>query len=75
MLTNDEQAEVDALAEFYRWVYDVEEWTRFRGAEWHSGAQHKSGVNKPSTFEERGVSIEYLPAQPFNWDQRKRRER
>lgn len=33
--------------------------TKYR--EWHLGDQHRKATSKPSSFEEQGVSIEYLP--------------
>jgi hypothetical protein len=48
--------------------------------EWHLGDQHRKGSSKPATFEEQGVSIEYLPGltppnewhrlKAYNWQKR-----
>jgi len=48
--------------------------------EWHLGDQHRKASSKPATFEEMGVSVEYLPApvpaeewhklNGYNWQQR-----
>lgn len=48
--------------------------------EWHLGDQHRKATNKPSSFEEQGVSIEFLPGltppnewhrlKSYNWQKR-----
>lgn len=48
--------------------------------EWHLGDQHRKASSKPATFEEQGVSVEYLPAltppnewhrlKAYNWQKR-----
>jgi hypothetical protein len=55
-------------------------WSEARYCEWHLGDQHRKGSGKPSTFEEQGVSVEYLPGltppnewhrlKGFNWQKR-----
>jgi hypothetical protein len=55
-------------------------WRDARYCEWHLGDQHRKGSSKPSTFEEQGVSVEYLPSltppnewhriHAFNWQKR-----
>lgn len=55
-------------------------WQQARYCEWHLGDQHRKGSSKPSTFEEQGVSIEYLPSltpangwsrdHGYNWQKR-----
>ncbi len=57
-------------------------WARTKNGyrEWHLGDQHRKGSSKPSTMEEQGVSVEYLPAitspnewhrlKGFNWQKR-----
>lgn len=55
-------------------------WATTTYREWHLGDQHRKGSSKPHTFEEQGVSIEYLMAltpanawhkqKGFNWQQR-----
>lgn len=57
-----------------------EHWAQTTYREWHCGDQHRKGSGKPVSFEEQGVSIEYLPAltppnawhrqKGFNWQQR-----
>lgn len=46
-------------------------WARTKGGyrEWHLGDQHRKGTSKPSSFEEQGVSVEYLPSltPPNEW--------
>jgi hypothetical protein len=46
-----------------------EAWGRCPYREWHLGDQHRKGTAKPSSFEEQGVSIEYLPSivAPNEW--------
>lgn len=55
-------------------------WSEARFCEWHLGDQHRKGSAKPSTFEEQGVSVEYLPGlvppnewhkiHAYNWQKR-----
>jgi hypothetical protein len=55
-------------------------WSQTVYREWHLGDQHRKGSSKPSTFEEQGVSVEYLPGltpscewarlKSFNWQKR-----
>lgn len=55
-------------------------WAETTFREWHLGDQHRKGSSKPTTMEEQGVSVEYLPAltppnawhklKGFNWQQR-----
>lgn len=55
-------------------------WARTQYREWHIGDQHRKGSAKPSTFEEQGVSVEYLPSitapnewhrlKSYNWQKR-----
>ena len=55
-------------------------WQQARYCEWHLGDQHRKGSSKPLTFEEQGVSVEYLPgltapnrwhrSNSFNWQKR-----
>lgn len=55
-------------------------WAKTSYREWHLGDQHRKGSSKPHTFEEQGVSIEYLMAltpanswhklKGFNWQKR-----
>jgi len=59
-----------------------EAWARTKNGyrEWHLGDQHRKGSSKPSTMEEQGVSVEYLPGitapnewhrlKSFNWQKR-----
>jgi hypothetical protein len=57
-----------------------QDWAETSFREWHLGDQHRKGSSKPTTMEEQGVSIEYLPAltppnawhrlKGFNWQQR-----
>jgi len=57
-----------------------QDWAETSYREWHLGDQHRKGVSKPSTFEEQGVSVEYLPSlvapnewhriKSFNWQKR-----
>ena len=44
-------------------------WADAKYCEWHLGDQHRKGSAKPSTFEEQGVSVEYLPGltSPNEW--------
>ncbi len=37
------------------------DWQETEYREWHLGDQHRKGSSKPSTLEEQGVSVEYLP--------------
>lgn len=56
------------------------DWAQTIYREWHLGDQHRKGSGKPSTMEEQGVSVEYLPAltppnqwhrlKGFNWQKR-----
>lgn len=56
------------------------DWAQTVYREWHLGDQHRKGSGKPSTMEEQGVSVEYLPAltppnqwhrlKGFNWQKR-----
>jgi hypothetical protein len=56
------------------------DWAETSFREWHLGDQHRKGSSKPTTMEEQGVSVEYLPAltppnawhrlKGFNWQQR-----
>lgn len=48
------------------WRWDFAE-THYH--EWHCGDQHRKGSNKPSVFEEQGVSVEFLPGlvAPNEW--------
>jgi len=50
-----------------------EDWAETTYREWHLGDQHRKGSSKPSTFEEQGVSVEYLPGltPPNEWHKRK----
>jgi len=55
-------------------------WRDARYCEWHCSDQHRKGTAKPSTFEEQGVSVEYLPGltppnewsklKAYNWQKR-----
>ncbi len=55
-------------------------WQESLFCEWHLGDQHRKASAKPSTFEEQGVSVEYLPSltpanewhrlKGFNWQKR-----
>lgn len=55
-------------------------WSQTVYREWHLGDQHRKGSNKPSSFEEQGVSVEFLPSlvmpnewsrlKSFNWQKR-----
>lgn len=55
-------------------------WAETLFREWHLGDQHRKGSAKPSSMEEQGVSIEYLPGltppnewhrlKGFNWQKR-----
>lgn len=55
-------------------------WQEARYCEWHMGDQHRKGSSRPLTFEEQGVSVEYLPgltvpnrwhrSNSFNWQKR-----
>jgi hypothetical protein len=55
-------------------------WKEARYCEWHLGDQHRKGSSKPSSFEEQGVSVEYLPGltpanewhkiNGYNWQKR-----
>lgn len=55
-------------------------WDQTSYREWHIGDQHRKGSSKPNTFEEQGVSIEYLPGltppnewhriKSYNWQKR-----
>lgn len=59
-----------------------EDWAKTKNGyrEWHLGDQHRKGSMSPITFEEQGVSIEYLPSivapnewhrlKGFNWQKR-----
>lgn len=57
-----------------------QDWAETSYREWHLGDQHRKGSSKPHTFEEQGVSVEYLPAltppnewhriKAFNWQKR-----
>lgn len=57
-----------------------QDWAETSYREWHLGDQHRKGSSKPSSFEEQGVSIEYLPSltapnewhrlKGFNWQKR-----
>lgn len=59
-----------------------EAWAATAGGyrEWHLGDQHRKGSSKPVTFEEQGVSVEYLPGltppnewhrlKAYNWQKR-----
>ena len=46
-----------------------EAWARTEFREWHMADQHRKGSSKTSTFEEQGVSVEYLPSicSPNDW--------
>jgi len=56
------------------------DWSQTIYREWHLGDQHRKGSGKPSSMEEQGVSVEYLPAltppnqwhrlKGFNWQKR-----
>lgn len=56
------------------------DWAQTIYREWHLGDQHRKGSGKPSSMEEQGVSVEYLPAltppnqwhrlKGFNWQKR-----
>jgi len=56
------------------------DWSQTIYREWHLGDQHRKGSGKPSTMEEQGVSVEYLPAltppnqwhrlKAYNWQKR-----
>jgi len=56
------------------------DWANTIYREWHLGDQHRKGTGKPSSMEEQGVSVEYLPAltppnqwhklKGFNWQKR-----
>lgn len=58
----------------------IDGWKEARFCEWHLGDQHRKGSSKPLTFEEQGVSVEYLPgltapnrwhkSNSFNWQKR-----
>lgn len=37
------------------------DWSQTSFREWHLGDQHRKATSIPSTFEEQGVSVEYLP--------------
>jgi hypothetical protein len=55
-------------------------WAEAGYCEWHLGDQHRKASSKPSTFEEQGVSVEYLPGltpanewhkkHGYNWQKR-----
>ena len=55
-------------------------WSQTLYREWHLGDQHRKGSSKPCTFEEQGVSVEYLPGltppnewhriHSYNWQKR-----
>ncbi len=47
---------------------EPQHWSETAGGwrEWHLGDQHRKGTGKPSSFEEQGVSIEYLPGLTAN---------
>lgn len=59
-----------------------QDWAETHGGyrEWHLGDQHRKGSSKTSTFEEQGVSVEYLPgltmpnawhrSHSYNWQKR-----
>lgn len=59
-----------------------QDWSETHGGyrEWHLGDQHRKGSSKTSTFEEQGVSVEYLPgltmpnawhrSKGYNWQKR-----
>lgn len=57
-----------------------DDWAQTIYREWHLGDQHRKGTGKPSSMEEQGVSVEYLPAltppnqwhklKGFNWQKR-----
>lgn len=46
-----------------------DDWAETWFREWHIGDQHRKASAKPSSFEEQGVSVEYLPAltPPNQW--------
>lgn len=56
------------------------DWSETSYREWHCGDQHRKGSGKPSSFEEQGVSVEYLPGltppnewhrlKSYNWQKR-----
>lgn len=50
-----------------------QDWSETHFHEWHLGDQHRKGTMKPSSFEEQGVSIEYLPGlvAPNEWHRSK----
>lgn len=55
-------------------------WAKTSYREWHCGDQHRKGTSKPTSFEEQGVSVEYLPGltppnewhrlRSYNWQKR-----
>ena len=55
-------------------------WAQTSYREWHLGDQHRKGSSKPSTMEEQGVSVEFLPGltppnewhrlKGYNWQKR-----
>ena len=49
------------------------DWAETTYREWHLGDQHRKGSSKPVTFEEQGVSVEYLPGltPPNEWHREK----
>jgi hypothetical protein len=46
-----------------------EDWAATEYREWHLGDQHRKGSSKPSSLEEQGVSVEYVPGltAPNSW--------
>lgn len=46
-----------------------QDWAETSFREWHIGDQHRKATSKPSSFEEAGVSVEYLPGltPPNKW--------
>lgn len=50
-----------------------QEWADTHYHEWHLGDQHRRGSSKPCTFEEQGVSVDYLPGlvAPNEWHRKK----
>jgi hypothetical protein len=51
----------------------IKHWGETTYREWHLGDQHRKGSSKPVTFEEQGVSVEYLPGltPPNEWHKKK----
>lgn len=57
-----------------------QDWAETTFREWHLGDQHRKASAKPSSFEEQGVSVEYLPGltppnewhrlKGYNWQKR-----